>query len=289
MSQSSTLDIGMEVHQDTIALAYVAQDHDAEVVSLGNIGTRQCDIDQRVRQLQSNSEHRVVVSEAGPCGSWLSRSLTKKGQVCWVVAPALLPNKPGERVNTHRRDAIPRARLLRSGDRTPVDVPQVEDEAMRDRCRAREAAIHALQAAKCRRNAVLLRPDIRDTGRATWGPAHLRWRSEVVCPTPAQPIVCQDYVRAVTEPTARLARLEQDLTDQGQTWRLRPVVDALPARRGVQFTGAVTTVAERGDLTRVEHPKSVHMRLVHSRSDLCLLLCSDLLDRRGDGGRIIER
>jgi transposase len=94
----------------------------------------------------------------------------------------LIPKKPGERVNTTRRDAITLTRLMRSGDLPPVYVPQVGDEAMRDLCRAREDAIHDLKAAKFRRKAFLLRQDIRYTGRANWDAAHLRWLSEVVCP-----------------------------------------------------------------------------------------------------------
>ena len=257
MQQSSTLYVGLDVHKDSIAVASVAQDHGAEVVSLGTIGTRQCDIDQLIRRLQSKSPHLVFVSEAGPCGYWLYRSLTKKGQVCWVVAPSLIPKKPGDRVKTNRRDAITLARLMRSGDLTPVYVPQVEDAAMRDLCRARDDAIHARKAAKFRLKAFLLRQDMRYTGRATWGPAHLRWLSEVVCPTPAQQIVFQEDVRAVTEQTERLERLEQERKDQVQTWRLVPVVEALQALRGVQFTVAVTTVAALGDLTRFENPRQL--------------------------------
>jgi transposase len=260
MHQSSTLYIGLDVHKESIAVAYVAQEHHAEVVSLGNIGTRQCDIDQFIRKMQSKSKHLIFVYEAGPCGYWLYRYLTTKGQVCWVVAPSLIPKKPGDRVKTNRRDAIKLARLMRSGDLTPVYVPQVEDEAIRDLCRAREDTIRALKAAKFQLKAFLLRHDIRYTGRATWRPAHLRWLSEVVCPTPAQQIVFQEYVRAVTDHTERLARLEQALTDQVQTWRLAPVVDALQALRGVQFTVAVTTVAELGDLTRFDNPR----QLMHS-------------------------
>jgi transposase len=105
MPQSRTLYVGMDGHKDSIAVASVAQDHGAEVGSLGNIGTRQCDIDTRIRRLPSKSPHLVFVYEAGPCGSWLSRSLTKKGHGCWVVAPSLLPKKPGDRVTTNRRDA----------------------------------------------------------------------------------------------------------------------------------------------------------------------------------------
>jgi transposase len=180
-----------------------------------------------------------------------------------VVAPSLIPKKAGERVTTNRRDAIKLARLMHSGDLTPVDVPAVEDEALRDRCRAREDAIRDRNAAKFRLTAFLLRQDIRSTGRATWGPAHLRWLSEVVCPTPAPHIVFQAYVRAVTAHTERLQRLEQALQDQVPSWRLAPMVDALQGLRGVPFTVAVTTVAARGDLTRCDTPRPL-------RSDLGL-------------------
>jgi transposase len=131
----------------------------------------------------------------------------------------------------------------------------VEDEALRDRSRAREDAIADLKAAKCRLNAFVLRHEIRSTGRATWGPAHLRWLADVVGATPAQPIVFQEDVRAVHAHTARLQRLGQALPDQVQSWRLPLVVEALEALRGVQLTVAVTLVAELGDLTRVENPR----------------------------------
>jgi transposase len=108
--------------------------------------------------------------------------------------------------------------------------------------------------------AFLLRHASRSTGRATWSPAHLRWRSEGVCPPPAPQLVCHADVRAVTDHTARRARLAHALTDQGQTWRLAPVVDALQALRRVPGTVAGTTVAARGDLTRFDPPR----QLLHS-------------------------
>ena len=132
MHQSSTLYIGMDVHKDSIAVAYVAQDHGAEVTYLGAMGTRQCDIDQLVRKMQSKAKHLLFVYEAGPCGYWLYRYLTKSGYDCWVVAPSLIPQKPGDRVKTDRRDAVQLARLARSGDLTVVYVPTVADEAIRD-------------------------------------------------------------------------------------------------------------------------------------------------------------
>jgi transposase len=255
MRHSSTLYGGLDVHKESIAVAYAPEERGAEGVFLGTIGTRQCDIDKLIRTLTSKATQLVFVYEAGPCGYWLYRYLPRKHLTCWVVAPSCVPKKAGDRVKTDRRDATQLARLMRAGDLTPVYVPAVEDEAIRDLTRAREDAIRALKAAKSRLKAFRLRQDIRYEGRATWGPAHLRWLAEVVCPPPAQQIVFQEYVRAVSEHQERLQRLEAELRDQVAVWHLAPVVQALQAMRGVQFTVAVTLMAELGDLSRFENPR----------------------------------
>jgi transposase len=257
MRQANTLDIGLDMHKDSSAVASVAQEHGAEVIDLGAIGTRQCDLDQLLRKLPSKAPHLIFVYEAGPCGSWPYRYLTRKGFDCGVVAPSLVPTKAGDRVKTDRRDAMQLARLARSGDLTVVSVPAVADEARRELTRAREDTLRDLKSAKSRLQAVLLRHDIRYTGRATWGPAHLRWLSEAVCPTPAPQLVLQAYVRAVTAHTARLHRLEPARQEQVTSWRLHPVAGALQALRGVRSPAAVTMVAEIGDLARVATPRGL--------------------------------
>jgi transposase len=146
---------------------------------------------------------------------------------------------------------------MRPGDLSPVYVPKVEDETIRDLTRTREDAIRDLKTAEFRLKAFLLRHDIRYTSRATWGAAHLRWPSDVVCPTPAPQIVFQEYVRAVNEQTARLQRVAQARHDHVKAWRLHPVVEALQALRGVQFTVGVTVVAKIGDLTRFDNPRDL--------------------------------
>ena len=103
-----------------------------------------------LRQLPSQATRLVFVYDAGPCGSWLSRSLTTKGYDCWGVAPAPLPKQAEDRVKTDRRAALKLAQLLRSGDLTPVSVPTREEEAMRALCRARAEALRDLKAAPCR-------------------------------------------------------------------------------------------------------------------------------------------
>jgi transposase len=150
MVQSSTLFIGMDVHKEALAGAYVAQDHGAEVTYLGSLGTRQCDIDPLVRKMPSKAKQLRFVYDAGPCGYGLDRDLTTQGYDCWVVAPSLLPKTAGDRGKTDRRHAVPLARLARSGALTPVYVPTVEDAAIRDLTRAREDAIGALKPANFR-------------------------------------------------------------------------------------------------------------------------------------------
>jgi transposase len=247
----------MDGQKESLAVADVAQAPGAEVVALGPLGTRPCDLAKLIRPRRSQRQPLVLVYDAGPCGYGLSRALLKKGSVCGVVAPSLLPKQAGDRVTSDRRDARPLARLLRSGDLTSVDVPTVADEASRDLSRAREDSRRDLKTAKWRLNAFWLRHDIRDTGQATWSPAHRRWLSEGGCPTPAPQLVFQAYVQTVTAQTARLHRLEQALQEPVKTWRLSPVVEALQALRGVQCPVAVTTVAELGDLTRVDHPRQL--------------------------------
>jgi transposase len=227
------------------------------VLFLGTLGTRQGDLDKLLRKLQAQGKTLHLVYEAGPCGYWLYRSLTKKNLKWWVVAPAQIPQQAGDRVKTDRRDAVHLARRLRSGDLTPVYVPGVEAEAIRDLVRAREDGLKDGQAAKARLKAFLLRQDSRYAGRATWGPAHLRWLAEVVCPTPVQQIVFQEYVRAVSEHTERLQRLAAELQTQVTTWRWAPGVEAIQALRGVPFTVAVTLIAELGDLSRFDHPRQL--------------------------------
>jgi transposase len=257
MAKDSTLFVGLDVHKETIAVAYVAEERGAEVVSLGMIGTRQRDIDTLIRKLQSKGKTLHFVYEAGPCGYWLYRYLTKKHLTCWVVAPSCIPKKAGDRVKTDRREAVQLARLLRSGDLSPVYIPSVEDEAIRDVVRAREDVLKDLKAAKVRLKAFLLRQDIRYEGRANWTVAHLRWLADVVCPSPAQQVVFQEYVRAVSEQTDRLQRLEAELQPLVQSWRWYPVVEAIQALRGVQFLAAVTLIAELGDLTRFDSPRQL--------------------------------
>jgi len=257
MAKPTPLFVGLDVQKDSIAVAHAQGQSADPPVFLGTIGTRQGDLDKLIRRLQSKTPTLVFAYEAGPCGYHLHRDLTGQGFACHVVAPSLIAKKPGDKVKTDRRDAIALARLLRSGDLTSVYVPTVDDEAIRDLCRARDAARLTMKDAKLRLKAFLLRLGRHYVGRADWTAAHRRYLAKVVCPTPAQQIVFQELVRAVDEQVDHLQRLEAELQALAPAWRLYPVVQALQALRGVQWLVAITVVAELGDLTRFDSPRQL--------------------------------
>jgi len=257
MAQSTPLFVGLDVHKDSITVAHAAGGRSDPPVFVGAIGTRQADLDRLIRRLQGKTPELRFVYEAGPSGYGLYRYLIGKGLTCEVVAPSLIPRRPGDKVKTDRRDAVDLARLSRSGDLTAVYVPTVEDEAIRDLCRARDAARVTLKDAKLRLKAFLLRVGLHYVGRADWNAAHKRYLAKVVCPTPAQQIVFQEGVRAVDEQVDRLQRIEAELQDLAPHWRRYPLVEALQALRGVQWVVALTVVAELGDLTRFDNPRQL--------------------------------
>jgi transposase len=247
----------LDSHKDSISVAQAEGGRSDPPVYVGPIGTRQADIDALVRRLSSKASRLVFAYEAGPCGYVLHRYLKAKGLECRVVAPSLIPRRAGTRVKTDRRDAVELARLLRSGDLTSVHVPGLEDEAIREVSRARDAARVTLKAAKLRLKSLLLRLGLQYRGRASWGAAHRRYLAKVVCPTAAQQVVFEELVRAVDEQVARVGRLEQQLAELTPNWRLAPLVRGLQALRGVQQLVALTVIAEIGDLTRFDSPRQL--------------------------------
>ena len=97
MAEPTPLFVGLDVHKDSIAVAH-AQGQSADApVFLGAIGTRQADLDKLIRRLQSKTPTLVFAYEAGPCGDRLHRDLTGQGFDCQVVAPSLIPKKPGDK------------------------------------------------------------------------------------------------------------------------------------------------------------------------------------------------
>jgi transposase len=254
---ASILYVGLDVHKDSIDIALAEPGLDSEVRHLGQISGELGALDKSLRRLISQGRRLHVVYEAGPCGYVIWRHLSAQGIACDVVAPSSIARPAGERVKTDRRDAMKLARLARIHELTPVRVPNLADEAIRDLVRARDDAVREQRNARHRLKAMLLRSGIVYAGKSAWTPAHVRWLASVKLPEPAQQIAFQEYVHAVTESGLRIARLEQALRGQLPGWSLRPIVQALQALRGVQLIAAMTLVAELQDFVRFAHPRQL--------------------------------
>lgn len=178
-----------------------------------------------------------------------------------VVAPSLIPVKAGDRVKTDRRDALALAKLHRAGELTAVWVPDEAHEAMRDLVRAWATAVRVTGQARQHLQGFLLRHGRTYPGKKGWTKAYRRWLSTVRFEHPAQQIVLQDHVHAVTDAEARVERLTRQIADLLPSWSLAPVVEAIQAMRGVALIVAVTVTAEVGDFSRLDNPRQLMARL----------------------------
>lgn len=165
-SRNSDLFVGLDVHKATIDVALADEGRDSEVRHFGKIAGDMAALDKVIHKLQSTGRSLHVVYEAGPCGYAIYRHLSAKQIDCTVIAPSMTPKKSGDRVKTDRRDAVSLARLHRAGELTAVYVPGEDDEAMRDLSRAREDAKRAETKARQQLQALLLRHNIRYTGKS---------------------------------------------------------------------------------------------------------------------------
>jgi transposase len=181
-----------------------------------------------VRKLERETSGPVqVFYEAGPCGYALHRQLTTARVRCDVIAPALMPRKPGERVKTNRRDARKLAELGRAGLLTVVQPPTPADEAVRDLARARDGAREDLQRCRHRLGKLLLRRGLHDAGR-NWTQAHRRWVDSVSWTHAAERAVVDDYLLAIDHTEARLLELDARLAEIAEQAPYREPVGWLP-------------------------------------------------------------
>jgi transposase len=249
--------IGLDVHKDTIAVAVAEDGADRAVRFFGTIPNTPEAVRRLVARLRGPGIELRFGYEAGPCGLGVHRQLRRLGVDGIIVSPSTMPRRPGDRVKTDRRDAATLARLLRAGELTGIWVPDEEHEAVRDLVRARRAAKEELKAAKLTLLSFLLRQERRFGGRSNWTKAHWRWLGEQAFANPHQQLVFEEAKRRIREGEARCERLEAALAEAVAGWRLRPVVEALQALRGLRLVAAAVLVAEIGDLRRFTTAKQL--------------------------------
>jgi transposase len=247
------LHVGLDVHARTIAVAVA----DGEGVRYVGI------IDHDVAKLKKllgklgKPGNLTVVYEAGPTGFGLCRALRVGGYSCAVIAPTLIPSMAGDRVKTDRKDAMKLAQLSQAGLLQEVFVPEVEQEALRDLVRAREAAKSWQKKAGQQLDKFLLRHDRRPKDKMTkWTEKHVAWIRSQKFELPAQQVVFVEYLTEYEHQRERVRRLESHLHEASTSLpgAYQALIRSLVALKGVRFLTAVTLVSEIGDMMRFAHP-----------------------------------
>jgi transposase len=247
--------VGLDVHKDSIAIAYAEADCRNPPRFLGTTPNSVISLTKALGKL-GKPEELSLCHEAGPCGYGLVRALRDRGYVTDVIAPSRVARQPADRVKTDRRDALLLARLHRSGELTPILVPDSKDEAVRDLVRTREDAMRDRQRARLRLRSFLLRHGHAYTGRR-WGPSHQLFLSKIKFSDQAHHIAFTEYRLAVHIQTECVDRLDAALRDEVQSWRNFPVIKSLMTLRAIDFLSATTIVAELGDMRRFTCPREL--------------------------------
>ena len=240
--------VGIDAHKVELHVALLAPDASAPVT--WKVQNEARAVERLRRKLEKAAAGPVACCyEAGPCGYALQRQLERGRVQCQVIAPALVPRKPGERIKTDRRDARKLAELHRAGLLTEVRPPTPAEEAVRDLCRARDDARADRQRCRHRLGKLLLRRGLHYPGRA-WTQAHRRWVNGLTWPHPADRVVLDDYLLAIDQLDARLAELDAQLATVATTDPYREPVGWLRFFRGIDTLTAMLLLAELHDVQR---------------------------------------
>lgn len=247
MDQDSTV-VGLDVHKNAITAA-VLPPQAARPRQVITIEHHPKAIARLVRRL-TESRQVSFVYEAGPCGYEVQRQLTALGCQAVVIAPALTPIRPGDRVKTNRRDAEKLARLYRAGELTAIRIPTRVEEAARDLVRAREDALADRLRARHRLNQFLLRHGRVHHETKAWGTVHRAWLASQRFDVPLAQQTSEAYLRAVDEAEARLESLDAQVLALAQTAPYRVPVQYLRCFKGIDTLSAITVLVETQEFRR---------------------------------------
>lgn len=248
--QTNVRFIGLDVHKQTVVIA-VAEGRQKAVV-LKQIPNDPARVLKELRKLGPSSRLKVCY-EAGPLGLGLQRLLTQHEIDCIIVAPSLIPVRRGERIKTDRRDARKLAHFLRSGDLTPIWIPDEQTEAIRDLERSREDARLAERTARQQLLKFLLRHERKFTaGKCHGTGVHWKWIRQQRFERPALQAVLDDYIHTAQQATERVRRLDTEIAEHVPGWALAPLVTNLMAFLGIKLLTATGIAAEIGNFARFE-------------------------------------
>jgi transposase len=177
------------------------------------------------------------------------------GVPCSVIAPALTPRRPGQRVKTDRRDAAKLVRLVRAGELTAIHVLDEREEALRDLVRCRDDLRRDVLRWRHRVLKLLARHGCTYLAGRNWSRAHWRWIREQHFDLSPLQRAFEATLFALEQALARQAELDTELATVATTAPYREPVAALRCFRGIDTLSAIILVAEIVDFQRFPRPR----------------------------------
>jgi len=246
--------VAMDTHkkQHKIALHYPGQE---EIVEF-TINNTMRDIKKMVNKITRQSPGKVEFCyEAGVCGFTLKRRIEDSGCKAMVIAPSLVPRKPGERIKTDRRDAKKLLMLFKAGLLTEVHAPDEKQEAARELTRLRETAKDNLKRIRHQLLKLLTRHGYVYREGRHWTQKHVTWMRTIDFSEPMLTNVFESYFNEMIYCVGRLENLDKELELLAESEEYKEVVGLLCCFHGIKALTAVTIVTEIFEFGRFESPR----------------------------------
>jgi transposase len=252
---SSMVWIGMDVHKDTVmAAVFVDKAHEPEIVQQLPNDTRK--LKRFIERWSRRGEIRGCY-EASGAGYVLQRQMTDWGYACDVVAPSLIPVRPGERRKHDRKDATQLARLYRAGELVAIRIPSATDERVRDLVRCRECFQREILRSRHYVTKFLARRGFVYRSGKNWTQKHRNWLQSLFHDPGLEAedrAVFGEYLALLDYKLSRREDLDEQIQKLAFGPVYRPTIGRLRCFRRIDTLAAMTLATEIGDWRRFEKP-----------------------------------
>lgn len=258
VSASPKIHVGMDVHKDTVMLAVLPKDADTPTI-VKQLPNDEAKLRRFLARVAEDGELRCCY-EASGAGYVLHRAIEGWGHTCEIIAPSLIPTRPGHRRKHDRFDAVELARQHRAGMLVPVRVPSEAEERVRDLVRCRETFQREILKS---RHYIL--KFLRRRGRVfrdgnNWTQKHLAWIRSLL--NDDQLVhedrdVLGEYLALFEYKLDRRDELDRKIEKLALSPLYKEAVGRLRSLRGIDTHGAMVLRSELGDLRRFATPRQV--------------------------------
>ena len=246
--------VAMDTHkkQHKVALHYPCQE---EIVEF-TINNSVRDIRKMVKKITRQAPGEVEFCyEAGVCGFTLKRRIEQLDCRCVVIAPSLVPRKPGERVKTDRRDAKKLLMMHKAGLLTEVHALNEQQEAARELTRLRETAKENLKRIRHQLLKFLSRHGYVYREGYHWTQKHIAWLRAIEFSEPMLTSVFENYFNEMIYCIGRLKALDKEVELLADSEEYKEIVGLLRCFHGIDTLTAVTILTEIFEFGRFESPR----------------------------------